>query len=154
MLLALTACKSSVKSSELEVKLNGVTVSALSTVEMLGSDFSVNLNTDTIGYIFYREQPIALVALDENSAESDISKRKILELSGKGVSVNGITVGSSKSDVKKSIGSPTEKHNIEEVGMEIWYYSDDGRADDENYLMITFDKNGQVHFFDVAFEWF
>ena len=155
MLCALTACKKdSVKSSDLEVKINGITVSASFTVEMLGSDYSVKPDTDTVGYIVYEEQSIAMVAFDENSAVDDLRKKAIKEVAGRGVSVNGITPGASRSDVNKAIGSPTEKHSIERLDMEVWYYREDGRSDDENYLMITFDANGEIYLIDVAFEWF
>lgn len=155
MMLLLAACKKeNVKSSDLEVKLNGLTVSASSTVEMLGNEYSVRPDTDTVGYIVYNGETIAMASFDESSAEDDMTKRTFKELAGRGVSVNGITTGASKSDVTKSIGSPKEKHTIDRIEMEVWYYYEDGMSDDESYLMITFDSNDEIYLIDVVLERF
>ena len=148
MLFALTACKSGGEVKELTVTLNGVTVSASSTLEMLGGDYSVKFDSITdIGEIFYKDQFLALVTFDENTAEYDTRKKKIKTLNGKSVSVNGITVGSSKSDVKNAIGSPTDAEKMDVLWAEGWRY-----CKDERYLLILFDKNDKVSLIEVDLE--
>lgn len=154
MLFALTACKSGGgEVKELTVTLNGVTVSAPLTVEKLGSDYSVKFDPDIkIGVIFYKDQNLAiLVTFDENTTEYDYRKKNIKTINGrKNVSVNGITRGSSKSDVKNAIGSPTETEIIQKA--EYWIYLKDGKAKGERYLLIMFDKNDKVSDMEVDLE--
>lgn len=68
----------------------------------------------------------------------------------KNVSVNGITHGSSKSDVKNAIGSPTETEIIQKS--EYWIYLKGGKAKGERYLLIMFDKNDKVSDLEVDLE--
>lgn len=144
MLFTLTACKNGGgKPSDLDIKLNGVTVTAPLTVEKLGSDYTVeNANLS----INYKGELIAGVIFDKNSTESDYRKKKIKTLMSivdggtKSVSVNGITTGSAQSEVIKAIGKPVEKSK--ELAM--WVYREDGKPHDENYLLITFDEDKKV----------
>lgn len=157
MLFALTACKSGGgEVKELTVTLNGVTVSAPLTVEKLGSDYSVKFDPDIkIGEIFYKDQNLALlVTFDENTTENDYRKKNIKTLNRrKNVSVNGITRGSSKSDVKNAIGSPTETEKIKGgLWTESWLYFKGGKAKGERYLLIMFDKNDKVSNLEVDLE--
>ena len=155
MLFAFTACKSGGEVKELTVTLNGVTVSAPLTVEKLVSDYSVKINSDTkIGEIFYKDQNLALlVTFDENTAEYDYRKKNIKTLNGRSVSVNGITYGSSKSDVKNAIGSPTETEKMNGgLWTEGWLYRKGGKANDERYLVIFFDKNDKISNMEVDLE--
>lgn len=146
MLFALTACRRNggVMAYELNIKINGVPISdplTPHTVDMLGSDYSVRLDPydDTFGHILYKDQVIALAEFDQNAAGNDIRKRNIKSLSGKSVSVNGVTIGSSMSDVKNAIFSPTEKDSQKEFGIETWFYRKEGKSDSENYLIIWFE---------------
>lgn len=154
MLFSITACKSGgVEVKKLTVTLNGVTVSAPFTVEKLGSDYSVEFDPDIkIGEIFFKDQNLALlVTFDEKTTENDYRKKNIKTLNGrKNISVNGITRGSSKSDVKNAIGSPTETETINKA--EYWIYLKDGKAKGERYLLIAFDKNDKVSYLEVDLE--
>lgn len=154
MLFVLTACKSGGgEVKELTVTLNGVTVSAPLTVEKMGSDYSVKFDPDIkIGEIFYKDQNLALlVTFDENTAEYDYRKKNIKTINGrKNVSVNGISRGSSKSDVKNAIGSPTETEIIQKA--EYWLYRKGRNAKGERYLLIMFDKNDKVSYLEVDLE--
>lgn len=143
MLFALTACKSGEKSDKLTIQLNGVTVSAPLTVEKLGSDYSV----DRSGFaITYKGELVAGVIFDENSTESDNRKKKVTRLLSianggtKSVSVNGIVTGSAQSEVLKAIGEPWKK----EETLDMWVYHEDGKPENENYLLISFDKDDKV----------
>ena len=144
MLFAFTACRSGgVKASELDVKLNGVSVSAPLTVEKLGSDYSM----DKSGFaITYKGELVAGVIFDENSTESDNRKKKITGLltiangGTKSVSVNGIVTGSAQSEVLKAIGEPWKK----EETLDMWVYHEDGKPENDNYLLISFDKDNRV----------
>lgn len=154
MLFALTACKSGgVEVKELTVTLNGVPVSSPFTVEKLGSGYSVEFDPDIkIGEIFYKNQNLAiLVTFDENSAGIDYRKRNIKTLNGrKNVSVNGISRGSTMSDVKNAIGPPTETEIINKA--EYWLYLKGGKPNGERYLLIVFDKNDKVSYLEVDLE--
>lgn len=157
MLFALTACKGEGgEVKELTITLNGVTVSAPFTVEMLGSDYSVKYDTVTkIGQIFYKDQNLAvLVTFDENTSESDFRKKNIKTINGReNVSINGITKGSSKSDVKSAIGSPTDTEKFDEgLWAEGWLYCKGGKKNGETYLYIMFDKNDKVSYQEVDLE--
>lgn len=154
MLFALTACSSGGKVKELTVTLNGVTVSAPITIEKLGSDYSVKFDPVTkIGEIFYKDRVLALVTFDENTAEYDHRKKNIKTLNGRSISVNGITYGSSKADVKNAIGTPTETEKFD-VGWwaEGWLYRKGGKASGERYLVIFFDKNDKLSDMEVDLE--
>ena len=142
MLLALTACEGgSEKASDLDIKLNGVTVSAPFTVEKLGSDYSVG---DANFTIMCKNEIVAGVAFDKNSTESDYKKKRVSSLFSiadggtKSVSVNGIVTGSTQSEVLKAIGDPWKK---EEEPLCFWAYHEDGKPDDDNYLVIFFNDN-------------
>lgn len=154
MLFALTACKSGGEVKDLTVTLNGVTVSAPFTVENLGSDYSVKIISGTkIGEVFYKDQNLALlVTFDENTAEYDYRKKNIKTFNGRCVSVNGITYGSSKSDVKNAIGPPTETEKMKGWWTEGWLYRKDGKAKGERYLVIFFDKNDKISDLEVDIE--
>ena len=156
MLFALSACKSGGgEVKELTVTLNGVTVSAPFTVEKLGSDYSVKFDPDiNIGEIFYKGQNLALlVTFDENTAEYDHRKKNIKTLNGRSVSVNGITYGSSKSDVMNAIGSPTETEKMNGgLWTEGWLYRKGGKAKGERYLVVFFDKNDKISDMEVDLE--
>ena len=143
MLFALTACKSGGNSDKLVIKLNGVIISAPLTVEKLGSDYSV----DKSGFaIMYKGEVVAGVIFDENSSESDHSKKKITRLLSianggtKSVSVNGIVTGSAQSEVLNAVGEPWKK----EETLDMWVYHEDGKPENENYLLISFDKDNRV----------
>lgn len=150
ILFALTACKSGGgKASDLDIKLNGVTVTAPLTVEKLGSYYSVENANLTINY---KGEIIAGVIFDSGSTESDFRKKKIKTLLSlpdagtKSVSVNGIITGSTQSEVLKAIGKPTEK--VEELAM--WVYREDGKPHDDNYLLVSFDEDDKVLSFIVS----
>ena len=143
MLFALTACKSGEKSDKPTIQLNGVIVSAPLTVEKLGSDYSV----DRSGFVItYKGELVAGVIFDEDSTESDHRKKKITSLLSianggtKSVSVNGIVTGSAQSDVLNAIGEPW----LKEETLDMWVYHEDGKPDNDNYLLISFDKDNRV----------
>lgn len=141
MLFALTACKGgSGKASDLDIKLNGVTVSAPFTVEKLGSDYSVGNANLTI---MCKNEIVAGVVFDKSSMESDYRKKRVSSLFSiadggtKSVSVNGIVTGSTQSEVLKAIGDPWKK----EESLCLWAYHEDGKSDDDNYLVIFFNND-------------
>lgn len=156
MLLALTSCKSGdAEVKELTVTFNGMTISAPFTVEKLGSDYSVEYDSDIkIGKVLYKDKNLGLlVTFDENTAEYDYRKKNIKTLSGKNVSVNGVTYDSSKSEVKNAIGSPTETEKLEGgLWTELWSYCKGGKASGERYLLIMFDKNDKAFDLEVDLE--
>ena len=155
LLFTLTACKSVSKPNALTITLNGVTVSAPLTVEKLGSDYSVKFDPDIkIGEIFYKDQNLGLlVTFDENTAEHDHRKKNIKTLNGRCVSVNGITYGSSKSEVINAIGSPTETEKMDGGWWtEGWLYRKGGKAKGERYLVVFFDKNEKISGMEVDLE--
>lgn len=146
MMFSLTACKSGGgKPSGLEIKINGVAVTAPFTVENLGSDFSIGAANLAITH---KGELIAGVIFDKNSTETDYSKKKITRLLAmpdagtKSVSVNGIFIGSTQSEVLKAIGKPSEK--VKEADWVFWVYHEDGKPHDDNYLVIEFDKDDKV----------
>lgn len=143
VLFSLTACKKSGKPDKLTIKLNGVTVSAPLTVENLGSDYSVDRSSFAITY---KGELVAGVIFDENSTESDNRKKKITRLLSitnggtKSVSVNGIVTGSAQSEVLKVIGEPW----IKEETLDMWVYHEDGKPENDNYLLVSFDNDNRV----------
>ena len=147
MLLTLTACKSG-KLDKLTIKLNGVTVKSPLTVEKLGDDYSV-----FFGVVAYKDDLIAFAVFDEDATESDERKKKIKMLTSfnvdsidapTGLSVNGFFTGYTKSQAQDMIGEPTEKVQSSDImtndPMEAWLYREEGAAEDDNYLVICFDK--------------
>lgn len=149
MLFALTACESGSRAIKLTVKLNGVSVKAPLTVENLGDDYSL-----VDGFISYKDDIVAAPTFDEGANESDVRKKKIILLSGfgKSLSVNGITEGSAKSEVKKAIGEPAKKSKSEDLNMETWTYLSDRAPGGVYYLEILFDNKDRVWCMNVAFE--
>ena len=150
MLFALTACKSG-NANRLTVKLNGDTVPIPFTVEKLGSDYSVGNNGLTI---MYKGEVVAGAIYDSGSTESDYAKKKITMLLSianggtKSVSVNGIVTGSTQSEVLNAVGEPWKKE--ETLGM--WIYHEDGKQENDNYLLISFDKDNRVSQISVKTE--
>lgn len=148
MLFALTACEENNRAIKLTVMLNGVNVKAPLTVENLGDDFSL-----VDGFISYKDDLVAAPTFDEDTRESDDRKKKITLLSGlgKSLSVNGITEGSTKSEVRKANGEPAEKSTSEQ-NTETWTYLSDRAPEGIYYLEIQFDDNDRVCHMDIAFE--
>lgn len=155
-LFALTACKSGdAEVKELTVAFNGITISTPCTVESFGSDYSVEYDPEIkIGKVYYKDKNLGLlVTFTENTAEYDYRKKNIKTLSGKNVSINGITYGSSKSEVKKAIGSPTETEKLDAgFWTEFWSYNKGGKKNGDRYLLIMFDKNGKAFDMEVDLE--
>lgn len=156
MLFTLTACKS----SNLEIKLCGVTVKAPLTLDKLGDDFTlfsfgefdgvVEFGGKSSGILMHKGELVADIIFKEGSEESDYRKRKIESLMSlskdfsDGLSVNGFIQGYVKSQALDMIGEPTEKIQFNDAltnePFENWYYREDGASEDDNYLVIGFDK--------------
>lgn len=156
MLFALTACKSGAADlKELTVSFDGITISAPFTVDNFGSDYSVEYDPEIkIGKVFYKDKNLGLlVTFSENTTEYDYRKKNIKTLSGKNVSVNGITCGSSKSEIKKAIGSPTETEKLGAgLWTELWSYCKGGKKNCDRYLLIMLDKNDKAFDLEVDLE--
>ena len=132
------------------------------TVEQLGDGYSVfNYHEDTDGSIggdiIYRDtitlenEFVAQVIFDENVTDSEHIKQKIKELnsSHKWFSVNGITSGSSKAEVQETFGEPFGKRKVSDDTIEVWYYCEDGKQEDDYYLRIAFNEDDTVYVIGV-----
>lgn len=124
--------------------LNGKAVNGPVTVESLGSDYNVDL-----GFVLtYKDESVAGIVFDEDSAEEDDRKKPIEALVGSQIatpdwndfSVGGIVLGKSEQDVLDVFGEPTVKDDVSDK----WTYSKIGRSEDDYYLGFVFDDNGKV----------
>ena len=148
MLCGMTGCGGS-GADKLTITLNGTVVAKPITAEKLGAGYSVG------NYILrYNGEPAAGVTFTERTAELAENKREIRSLviganSGaedKTLSVDGITLGSTMSEVLYTFGEPSAR----EEGM--WFYRENGKPEDENYLGLRFDDNEKVTWLYVRVE--
>ena len=163
MLFALTACGKS-KVYQLTIKIDDRPVTLPFTVEQLGNEYSVygyyeRPDGMISGDIIYRsiippKTEIVVQFICDKQADSDYGKQKIKALYSmhKWFSVNGITVGSSMSDVLETFGEPTGKRNFNDEVAEVWFYCEDGKQEDDYYLRISFDEDDMVLVIGVVLE--
>ena len=164
MLFTLTACGES-KVYQLTIKIDDRPVTLPFTVEQLGNGYSVYgyyERPDGMigGDIIYKsiEPPITEIVVqfvcDREESKSEYGKQEIKSLhsTGKNLSVNGVTEGSTKSDVLETFGEPNEKNTSDDGTTELWYYCDNGKKRDDYYLRIGIDENDTVCSIDVVLE--
>lgn len=150
MLFGLTACSNDgLTADKLTVTLNGNAVEKPLTAEKLGEGYTVK------NYLLkYNGEPVAGVKYTEKTADLEESKRVLRSLvigansgaENDTLSVDGITLGSKRSEVLEVFGEPSAK----EEGM--WFYREKGKSEDDNFLGLRFDDNDNVTWLYVRVE--
>lgn len=127
------------------VMLNGKSVPNPATIEKLGEDYSFYYPE-----LYYKGEVSAEVIFDENSEQDDELKKEIKWLIASqdftdddALSVNGITLGSEKSEVLKAFGEPSSSED------DMWSYCGEDQPENEDYLGFTFDENDTVSWIGV-----
>lgn len=100
--------------------------------------------------ITLQKEFVAQVIFDEKVTDSVHIKQKIKALYSmhNWFSINGITAGSSKSEVQKTFG----KRKVNDDTIEMWYYCEDGKQEDDYYLRIAFDEDDTIYAIGVRLE--
>lgn len=129
------------------VILNGKSVPNPATIEKLGEDYSFYYPE-----LYYKGEVSAEVIFDENSEEDDELKKEIKWLiaerdctAADALSVNGITLGSERSEVLNTFGEPQSSDD----DLNMWFYRGEDQPEDEDYLGFTFDENDKVSWIGV-----